>query len=463
MRPFRAPFVRTSLLAVLCSVYACNLDNLGDPPPRGDIYMPTALALSQQSADSPPRYLYLVNSNFDLRYNGGSLQAFDLDKLDSAVAGCKIPGPDCTIATDDILTDEVLVPSLTTSLAISPDHSRLYVAARTDATVLYVDLDETAERDNDVLKCDDTDRRCSASHTRGDDATSNPERLRFPEEPVGMVSFPAAEIYAQPDSELDAMSFLMVAHRPGYVSLFLDAPSDGPKSKYPLLIDVKSGLDQEPTGIAFDPVTRLAYLSVYARLSSSIGSKVLVRAGLAPEADPESVFVYDAGLLSLDGLAKQRDTRDITMNPTRPGQALVLSNQPSALLFADVAATQAGLAPPSSAPVRSLIDIGAGAPSRIALGALGSRSIAAVSCFDAQKVFIVDAARAELLTVIHNLNGPFELAIDSARKRLYVADFRASVVRVLDLQYVADAGASDRTDVPVIATLGFPKVVMELQ
>ena len=64
---------------------------------------------------------------------------------------------------------------------------------------------------------------------------------------------------------------------------------------------------------------------------------------------------------------------------------------------------------------------------------------------------------------MHNLNGPFELAIDSFRKRLYVADFRSSVVRVLDLGPVVAEAFGDRTDAPLVGTLGIPKVVQELQ
>src|SRR5262245_30340106 len=120
MRPFRAPFVHTLLLlAWFVLACACNLDNLGDPPPEADIYLPTGLAISAQTVDSPPRYLYVVNSNYDLRYNGGSIQAFDLERLDEAVGRCKEPGASCVIATRDILADEVLVSSLATSLGLS--------------------------------------------------------------------------------------------------------------------------------------------------------------------------------------------------------------------------------------------------------------------------------------------------------------------------------------------------------
>ena len=468
MRPFRAPFVhKLLLLAASLLACACNLDNLGDPPPEADIYLPTGLAISAQTLDSPPRYLYVVNSNYDLRYNGGSIQAFDLERLNEAVGRCREPDASCVIPTRDILADEVLVSSLATSLGISPDHKRLYVATRTDTRLMFVDLDEEAERDEDVLKCAESERRCGANYSRGNDAVASEKRLRIPAEPVGLVSFPAASVYAQPDAALDGMRFVLIAHRSGQVSLFFDdgtnRPETGKNAGGPQLIDVRAGLSLEPTGITFDPMSRLAYLSVFARtVIPPRPNKVLIRIGLSPEVDPSQVFAYDAGDLNIDGTSLQRDTRAVTMNPALPGQALVLSYTPPALVWTDVAGSLNGSFPANSGPVRNSLPLGMG-PSRIALGQLGSRSIAAVSCFDSHEVFIVDVARAELLTVIHNINGPFELAIDSARKRLYVADFRSSVVRVMDLGYVAEPGVGNRTDVPVIATLGSPKVVQELQ
>ena len=458
MRHFRAPLVHTPLLlASLVLACACNLDNLGEPPPVGDIYLPTALGLSVQTADSPPRYMFLVNSNFDLRYNGGSIQAYDLDKLDAELAKCAQPGESCVVPTSGVLADEVLASSLATSLGFSPSQDRLYVATRTDSRLLFVDVNPSAERDEDVLQCSESDRRCSDDHVRGVDADENKRRLRLPPEPVGLVSFPAASVYGQGDGSLDGMDYVLLAHRSGQVSLFFDDGANGPK-----LIDVRSGLPLEPTGIAFDPMTKLAYLSVFARNTTTLQNKILARVGISPEPDMTDAFIYDPGYLNIDGVAWQRDTRAVAINPARPGQALVLSNQPSALLWSDIAGNLTGSLPPGSAPARTTLQLGGG-PSRIALGQLAERSIAAVSCFDSHEVFIVDTNRAELLAVVHNLNGPFELAIDAARKRLYVADFRASVVRVMDLGYVAEAGAVDRTDVPVIGMLGAPKHLQELQ
>jgi DNA-binding beta-propeller fold protein YncE len=114
-------------------------------------------------------------------------------------------------------------------------------------------------------------------------------------------------------------------------------------------------------------------------------------------------------------------------------------------------------------PAREIVTIGDG-PLRLTLGKIGDRDIVAVSCFDGKQLYLIDAARSTIIAVIHNLNGPFDVAIDSVRRRLYLADFRASNVLVLDLSALAEAGAADnRSDAPIIGSLGIPKVVQELQ
>ena len=463
MRRVRALLSSSLIALAVLAGTACNLGNLGDPPPAADIYLPTGVLLSQQSETSAPRFLYLINSNFDLRYNRGSVQAFDLDRLAAAVDSCATPGVDCQLDPVPILTDEVLVPSLATSFAISPDRRRLYVATRTDPSMMFIDLDEQADGE-DVLKCDEVDRRCSDDRQRGASAAGSPRGFVFPPEPVGMVTLPVGVASGAPpsSSSTPADNFVMVAHRSGQVSLFYDnGTGDGPT-----LLHVLAGLPLEPTDLAFDPGSGLAYLSVYARTSTVSGlARILLRVGLTQPAGQEidASFLYDAGAVVIDGVAAQRDTRAVALNPWQPGQLLVAARDPASILYVDVGSTRAQT-PPTSVPTRHIAPVAAG-PDRIASGQVGDLQIVAVSCFDGHAVYLLDASDSNLLGIIHYLNGPFELAIDSVRQRLYLADFRASSVQVIDLSHLAspDLDAAARTDTPILATLGFPKVVMELQ
>jgi hypothetical protein len=475
MRSARA-LLKLFVCAPALFALACNLDNLGDPPLRGDIYMPTGLMISAQSDGNAPRFMYLINSNFDLRYNRGSVQVYDLDRLDSALSACPTPGVDCDIDTKDILVDEVLVPSLATSVGISPDRRRMYVVTRTDPSMTFIDLDENADGD-DVLRCNDSDRRCSDDRRRGNDANDNPRHELLPLEPVGLITLNASDSNIDPNLAPEG-TLILIAHRNGQASLFYDdGSSESSSGRYgPRLLDVIDKLPLEPTGIVFDPITRLAYMSLYSRDGIAGESRMLARVGITLQQDPgsdsatalTSSFLYDAGPLVIGGAAPQRDTRAIVMNPTRPGEALVTSVDPAALMFVDVGPTDSGALPSTNVVARRVTDVAAG-PTRMTLGKLGARSIVAVSCFDGKALYILDVVTSDILAIVHNLDGPFELQIDEVRRRIYLADFRSSTVRVIDLSYIANNGNIDaegtpeRTDAPLIGTLGIPKVVQELQ
>src|SRR5262245_34671525 len=85
-------FLFFTLISISSGLAACNLDNPGDDPPEGELYLPAGVLMSAATADTPARFLYVVNANFDLRYNSGSLQAFDLDAVDEAVKHCADQG-----------------------------------------------------------------------------------------------------------------------------------------------------------------------------------------------------------------------------------------------------------------------------------------------------------------------------------------------------------------------------------
>jgi hypothetical protein len=194
----------------------------------------------------------------------------------------------------------------------------------------------------------------------------------------------------------------------------------------------------------------------------------LSRVGLSVEGEGaalEASYTYDVGSVVIDGVAPQRNTRALRMNPSHEGQLLVTGDRPASLLFVDVAGgsnSGVGLAS-QTVPARKVVTVGDG-PMRMTLGKIGEREIVAVSCFDAKQLYLIDAARSTIVGVLHNLNGPFDLAIDSVRKRLYLSDFRSSAVLFVDLSNLAEQGAGpEETDLPIIGMLGIPKVVQELQ
>lgn len=64
------------LAAGLAGLCACGLNNEGVAPPRDRISFPSSV-----KADPDGRWLYVTNSNADLRYNNGTIVAVDLDAV----------------------------------------------------------------------------------------------------------------------------------------------------------------------------------------------------------------------------------------------------------------------------------------------------------------------------------------------------------------------------------------------
>jgi hypothetical protein len=82
MREIRRPHGRGALAcclvfaALVAATSACGLNQEGVPPPRDRIVYPSSARL-----DPGGRWLYVANSNSDLRYNNGTLVAVDLDAV----------------------------------------------------------------------------------------------------------------------------------------------------------------------------------------------------------------------------------------------------------------------------------------------------------------------------------------------------------------------------------------------
>jgi DNA-binding beta-propeller fold protein YncE len=226
-----------------------------------------------------------------------------------------------------------------------------------------------------------------------------------------------------------------------------------------VLTSVLGGLAPIPTGIARDPVSGLFYVT---RVSNG-----LLRVGVAVAEDAQAVHgarlaLFSAGLLPIEG-ATLSELRAIGFVPPsveadatqQTGRALLVANVPSALALANISPGSSG-----NGRVQRLTEIGSGG-SRITVGSIGGRSIAAVSCLASREIYVVDLSSMDVRAVIPNLSGPHGLAIDDTRQMLYVTDFRSSVVRIVDLSPLTQAGSEE--SVRIIATLGTPRVVQELQ
>lgn len=463
------------LSALLATGAACTFENAGATPPAFAMYFPTALALGPPAADGEaPGYLYIVNSNFDRRYNAGRVMSVDLDVLEArvdraleqaespdtseaerAASRCPQRGRDCIIDLDDrVIADSVVIGSMGRGAALSANNRYLYVPTAVDNGLTYIEL-----RDDGALDCGQRKDlgRCASGFVVGDDRTLNTRDVTLPGDPIAVAAGAFGD-YLDDGSE---RQYAVVAYRQGEVALFVHEDDENAQLE---LADLRTNLGGNLTGLAYDPTSQL--LHVTTTVNSPGRDKYLRRIGvLADPNDPLSSALYRTDDLSLQGVAKGPTTwaaQFVERAPDADGGArstgYIVSQGPNALLRIEMDEDTG-----NDVTVSSITPVGIGA-SRLAQGTLdtdaGPLEIVVVSCFIQRqsRIYIVEANSGRALSIVAGFSGPFEMQLDAPRKRLYVGDFSASVVRIVDLTPLEEGGEAE-----IIATLGQPKVVEELQ
>ncbi len=492
MRPTARP--PGILLLVAALLGGCT--NEGEPPPVGRLVFPIALGLSPSG-----EHLFVANSNFDLRYNAGSLQSYDVDVLNQELdRACRDVPPSerdaCGIIPEEdvrddlteairpvqgLLVDQVRIGSFADGMAVAPygDAARVYLPVRSDANLTYVDV-VGGQFDCGPGAPDELGRRCDDAHRRGEDEAATLRGIELPADPVGVAVGPLADVVS-PDRTAPEGNYVLFAHRDGRASLFFDEPEGD--STAPVLVHTLSGLPSELVDITVDPRTRVAW-------APSAREPVLARVGIAFDGatrEPDRSFLFDAGGAYLSGIdtgsASRGDTRLLRFDP-RPEveRAYILARRPRALLIADTSDASAAV------PVLDVVPVGFG-PSRLEIATIDVsdpeddasppmlRTLAFVSCFDTRDLYVIDVDLGELVGIVRSLGGPFELVVDPGRgkpseggygPRVYVADFRTSVVRVVDLGPMAaclrGATPDDGECSPqLLGVVGRPVAVRELR
>jgi hypothetical protein len=234
------PFLRAGH-ALLCAAVigvaspACFTAGNGTPPPMNSFYFPTGLTVSNGG-----NVLYVINSDFDLQWNGGTLQSYDLFKirrdtaalieanytratspppgipfLDSWLQDClDAPPPDqgnsfgvqlqqgCSPPVDSTqyVRDSAIVGAFATDLQLANGGTRLLSPISGNATVTWADVppdDPNAsppEGSNASYAPFSFDcglresSRCASDHAAGNDPNSpdNYRNTTMPGEPFGM-------------------------------------------------------------------------------------------------------------------------------------------------------------------------------------------------------------------------------------------------------------------------------------
>jgi DNA-binding beta-propeller fold protein YncE len=291
----------------LASLASCYTDSAGLDPPLNQLYFPTNLVVSPGG-----KALYVTNSDFDLQYNGGTVQVLDLEALRSAALilqgalnpempadivaaseACKSlgltsnpqtvlnPGPCSPLEIDPFVRQSATIGAFASAAVLvhDPDsaQARLFVSVRGDPSVTYFDVADDrdaqagvvapagcSEKDKNPAFClvcaQDPDRkRCGSSHRVGEDPTESIRQLSLPVEPMG--------ITATEDG-----SALVTVHQTEYVASLVanywDPPggSDNRQSAKPYLEYYLGGLPFGPNDVVTLPEPR--FLDVWDQAAS---------------------------------------------------------------------------------------------------------------------------------------------------------------------------------------------------
>jgi hypothetical protein len=317
----------------------------GVSPPTDRVYFPVGLALTNEA-----KYLAVVNSDFDLQYNAGTLLTLDVGALQSewvpapcnvdsdcaAESVCDSPKPDssgreysytCVAADtadpcrglglrdpaerllfpgrcnyidptrDRVLTDSAEIGAFATDAVFvsHPDgeeRGRLFIPVRGDATVHWADITPTGE-----IECGkefNAHGACDDAHRAGDDPDhENTRELRLSPEPFGIAVDPQGKAVA------------VTNQTSGRVSLFSNSwQADG---LLKLEFEV-TGLASRPMSVAALPTPKLADVA-----GEDYSPGFLVTFRNSPEVDLIRYF-SDAGANPERPYASRANLAPITVN-----------------------------------------------------------------------------------------------------------------------------------------------------
>ena len=486
--------MRRLIQSVVSSVLlsGCFGPGEGVEVPQDQIYFPVGVAL-----DARQEHLFVVNSDFDLQYNGGSLQSYSLAELERQVAtpcstdaDCEEGGGTCSAglcsafsgsvcangerplaerllypsrcnsldpAQRGLLVDKVKIGAFATDVIIRSNEAgsaqRLFVPVRGDSTLHWLDVDQAGG-----LQCGQgDDNPCDARHRAGHEPSDNTRGATLNAEPFAI------------DATEHGQSIVVTNQTTGTATLFENVwgPQIGPKIRF----ELTERLPLRPVGVAAIPGVAGVEGDTFLLTFRDSAQVRLVRLNQDLQSAPERPYLVDGGGVGIDTNSVGSDSRGIAVDGSARQVAQARCGDDSACL------EQAALVPldvyvANRSPASLLIGrtrppqeypyffdslpltVG---PSRVVIGKVRrsdseQETRVFVACFESRRIFVYDPVRSRIEAEILTGRGPHAMAIDTQRARLYVGHFTDSYVGVysLDLRHPATYGT-------MVGMLGTPK------
>ncbi|MEM6790673.1 MAG: hypothetical protein AAF715_24355 [Myxococcota bacterium] len=444
-------------------------DDIQQPSPDA-FYFPTALV-----ASSGGTTLYVANSDFDLRFSGGSIFAMDLRALrgavgpiaeriaegDDVVAACAAaglsvnpdpwlnPGPCDAFPGPPFVANSVFVGAFASALSLThnPDGAgaRLFAPVRGDPSVTYLDVEDdrgaaAADPASFRLDCQvDEAGFCDVRHRLGQDRDRTLRGVQLPSDPIG--------IAATADG-----GALVVAHQTEQAaSLVVNDWSSVPELTF-----FVGGLPNGPTELAAIPEPgfvagseALTYQSGFTLTFRGASTLDLLRFVPDSGAVPPRPFVTRAQTFPLATNASAFDSRGIAIvdGPRRRCEAtcssaadpqpcleqcaenvplrLYMANRSPAQLLVGRMNTVINRDGAAASSVRDevfffdTIPLNFG-PNRVRVGQVLDEQGTPVDrvfamCFDSRSIFVIDPETERVETIVRTGRGPQDLAFDQGQ------------------------------------------------
>jgi hypothetical protein len=454
-------------LGVSWATQGCYTATEGRSPDPNGFYYPVGLATSHDR-----KTLYVVNSDFDLRYNGGTLQAYDLKRLrgdaarlvaanldpsgtppeppipftsgaswqdsctSKALSG-SVPGQTCAPPVDSTqyVLASVVIGAFATDLKLNPASNRLFMPVRGSATVTWADVTSGGLPDCGA----GADRRCDARHQVGNDPNSlfNSRHVTMPGEPFGMAFSDDATVIAV-THQTDTKTSLLTTG--------LGNPAGDPTMQF-VLDGVPGGGNgivavphdpaavrrcEDPGGAA--PCIRQAFLQT-SRAAAEID---LLRYYDDDGSSVHRPFLQKEIAYGLSANSGGADSRGIVVDDTprrachkkamtqaehvacgqRPARVFIANRTPASLVVGEIGEVATdGSYDPDRLVVTGNVPLSQG-PSKVYLApiidASGHYSVRVfIACFESATVYVYDPDAQAVENVIHTAPGPFAMAFDS--------------------------------------------------
>jgi hypothetical protein len=466
--------------------------------------------------DARGEHLFVVSSDFDLQYNGGAIQSYDLNKftanvqrtcasdedcsgLEGAAGGCDTQAGLCLFEGNKFCPGEELAPNqrvlyparckpvdqrsfITSQVKIGAfatdivrrerptdlegtpagDPERLFIPVRGDTTLHWIDVE------NGELRCGqaNNDGACDDQHRAGDDAAAeNGRDIELQAEPFAI------------DANAYGTALVVSNQTTGTASLFVnDWGAAGPKLRFALTLNP----ELRPVGVASLPLPfqdRPVHVNddvpdaFLMSFRNAAQVRVVQFAG-DEESSPPRDYLVDAGGVAIDANSNGTDSRGLAVDASarllaqgRCARADEACHAAADLTPVDVYVANRRPAslligrtrPPLNYPYffQSLpLTVG---PSRVVVGKVRTPSGAEetrvfVICFDSRRIFIYDPQRSRFEAELLTGRGPYAVAVDTARSLLYVGHFTDSFIGVFSLDLSSPANYGT-----MLGMLGNPK------